>query len=182
MNYQRVSELYAELSKDFSGAVDPVPPPVQPPTGDKIEVLVTFVGINHSWVPPIDVRINGEWYPFYRTTQDSPKWNQALQGSRGKVFEVSSPITDIAFRQTQVFDSNHKDFNYKVGSVPQDADLYNQTEADGANFWARWVLHKADHVSVRGSVSGRVFSPFYHYTNIPADWSDTGKFRIIVSR
>lgn len=200
MNKEKIAyhleQIVAELRKGDSQPTAPVPtqpiqpPVVLPPTGDKIKCLITFVGSGHTWTPPVDVVINGQLHHFYGREKHDPRWNQELHGSRGQIIEVNSPITSVRFLEGQVFDSNHIDFNYKVGAVHSDTDMTIQNESVGSpNYWVRWFRvnndpnqELADHTSVRGSISGRVNNPFYHYDNIPQGWSRTGQFRIIIWR
>lgn len=196
-----ISETCRLLSEDVGHPIDPIDPnepPTDIPTGNKMNVLVTFIGSGHIWVPPVDVVINGIQYHFYRRSQNSSSWNQSLWDSRGQVIEVEGPIRSVRFIHEQIYDSNHRDMNFKLGAVKSGVDMTIQNDHDeeSDNYYAKWFriygnsypqnkkdfIELADHVSVRGSVSSIVNNPFYHYENIPLSWSQTGQFRIIVSR
>lgn len=199
--YASLSERFRKLSEggvpDMPNPPAP-PPPVDIPPGQKMKVLITFVGLSHDWTPPIDVMINGEWFHFYRRSQNSSLWNQKLHGSRGQIVEVNAPVKNVRFKLDQIHDSNHKSFNYKLGAVFPDVDMtiQNDNQPESPNYWASWFriygnnypqnpkdfVELADHVSAIGTLSGKIVVPFYEYENIPASWSQTGQFRIIVGR
>lgn len=187
---------------------EPTPQPEQPtepvepipkPETDTVDVLVMFINKNFKPANYIDVNINGVWYNLSELPHTSPKWTVKLWDARGLILKIPSPVKSVEFRKSQVqfdgFDNGGTGrFTWKVGARYPDYDLSHPTQngTEDPQGWATWkriykivdnvkvlVTEWAWMISSTGIVGGNETTTIFG-SQVPTQWSSTGKMSIII--
>lgn len=167
---------------------DPGDPPGEPenPSPNQTQVLVIFLDTGFTLTPPIDVRINGEWYNFSQTANQN--WNSSIGGARGRVFNVNGAVRDIKMRNSQINRGpsvlNNHGYGFtslKIMAKHPSSNLHAlDNNPSSLNYWA--YSYQSRGILLLRSGFNATFSPdpnFYQYSP-SASWSESGKLVILV--